>query len=187
MRYERALRCVELRHGPPVLYSNHKQDFTVQLGRNHNQPDEGMEGLFNCLTDIINNSQKPLSLKNLKFICHTPARAKDIIFRVEVVFNTLVKLFSKQHQNHSPRYILPGGTSFYVFQSVNKVLSYKEMTTKKQLLNELASPQEQFSPIHFDPAVLENTPIHLIYSINKPQVIQLFYYESKADTQRLYC
>jgi adenylate cyclase class 1 len=144
---------------------------------------DGSTGMFNCLTDIINNSQKPLSVNNLKLICHTPARAKGILIRVEAVFHTLIKLFAKQHQNHSQRYILPGGTSFYVFQSVNKVLTCKEIKTKKQLLNELASPQEQFSPIHFDQAVLEKTPIHLIYALNKPQVIQLFYYKGKADTR----
>ncbi len=62
--------------------------------------DDGIEGLFNCLTDIINNNKKPLSPNSLKFVCHTPNRARGIIFRVEAVFNTLVKLFSKQHHNH---------------------------------------------------------------------------------------
>ncbi len=139
---------------------------------------EGIEGLFTCFTDIINNNKKPLSQNNLKFVCLTPNRARGIIFRVEAVFNTLVKLFSKQHHN---RYILPGGTSFYAFQIKNKTLHYKELATKKLLLNELASPQAQFSTIHFDQAVLEKTPIHLIYSLNRPQVVQLFYYESKTD------
>jgi len=138
---------------------------------------EGIAGLFACFTDIINN-KKPLSQSNLKFICHTPNRARGIIFRVEAVFNTLVKLFSKQHHN---RYILPGGSSFYVFQFKNKTLHYKELATKKLLLNELACPQAQFSTIHFDQAILENTPIHFVYSLNRPQVVQLFYYESKTD------
>ncbi len=142
---------------------------------------EGIEGLFNCFIDIINNNKKPVSLSCLKFVCHTPARAKDIILRVEAVFDTLVKLFTKSHHNRSPRYILPGGTSFYVFQAINKTLSYKELATKKMLLNELASPQEQFSIVHFDQIVLESTPIQLICSLNRPQVIQLFYYENKAD------
>ena len=141
----------------------------------------GIKGLFDCLTDIINNNKKPLSPSDLKFVCHTPAQAKAIIFRVETVFNTLVKFFAKQHHNRSPRYILPGGASFYVFQTVNKILSHKELPTKKQLLIELASPQQQFSTVHFDQAVLENTPIPLIYSLNRPQVIQLFYYESKTE------
>ena len=139
---------------------------------------EGIEGLFTCFTDIINNGKKPLSQSNLKFVCYTPNRARGIIFRVEAVFNALVKLFSKQHHN---RYILPGGTSFYVFQIDNKTLHYKKLATKKLLLNELASPQARFSTIYFDQAILKNTPVQLIYSLNRPQVVQLFYYESKSD------
>ncbi|MDP3589743.1 MAG: class I adenylate cyclase, partial [Methylobacter sp.] len=140
---------------------------------------EGIEGLFDYLTDIINNNKKPLSPDILKFVCHTPNRARGILFRVEAVFNILVKLFSKHHHN---RYILPGGTSFYVFQFENKTLRYRELSTKRLLLNELASPQAQFSTVYFDQAILENTPIHLIYSLNRPQAVQLFYYESKSDT-----
>ncbi|MDI1276315.1 class I adenylate cyclase [Methylobacter sp.] len=182
--------CVMSERSDALSYGMNRQCFIQTINRISlsswgeitTSQDEGIEGLLNCLADAINNSKKPLSLSSLKFVCHTPARAKGIILRVETVFNTLVKLFSKQHHNRSPRYILPGGTSFYVFQSANKTLSYKQLATRKQLLSELASPQEQFSTIHFDPAVLENTPIHLIYSLNRPQVIQLFYYESKADT-----
>jgi len=140
---------------------------------------DGIEGLFDCLTDVINNNKKPLSPNSLKFVCHTPNRARGILFRVEAVFSTLVKLFSKHHHH---RYILPGGTSFYVFQIENKTLHYKELATKRLLLNELASPQAQFSTIHFDQTTLDNTPIPLIYSLNSSKVVQLFYYESKTDT-----
>jgi len=143
--------------------------------------EDGLDGLFKCLVDIINHNQKPLSLKNVKFVCHMPKRARDIIFRVEVIFSILVKLFSTPQQNHSPRYILPGGTSFYVFQSVSQILSYKMLATEKLLLDEINRPQEQFSSIHFDQAVFENTPIRLIYTLNKPQAIQLFYYDNKTD------
>ena len=182
--------CVMSERSDALSYGMSRQCFVQTINRISlsswgeitTSQDEGIEGLFDCLTDIINNNKKPLSLSDLKFICHTPARAKGIILRVETVFDTLVKLFAKQHHNRSPRYILPGGTSFYVFQTVNKILSYKELTTTKLLLNELASHQKQFSTIHFDQAVLENTPIHLIYSLNRPQVIQFFYYENKADT-----
>jgi adenylate cyclase class 1 len=181
--------CVMSERSDALSYGMSRQCFIQSISRVSlsswgeiiTSQNEGIEGLFNCLTDIINN-KKPLVLSGLKFICHTPARAKGIILRVEAVFNTLVQLFAKHHHNRSPRYILPGGTSFYVFQTVNKILSYKELTSNKLLLNELASPQQQFSTIHFDPSVLENTPIHLIYSLNRPQVIQLFYYESKTET-----
>lgn len=182
--------CVMSERSDPLSYGKNRQCFIQTINRVllsswseiTTSQNEGIEGLFYCFTDIINNNKNPLFLSNLKFVCHTPARARGIILRVETVFNTLVKLFSKHHHNNrSPRYILPGGSSFYVFQTNNKTLSYKELATKKLLFNELASPQEQFSTIHFDQFVLENTPIHLIYSLNKPQVLQLFYYESKAN------
>jgi adenylate cyclase class 1 len=182
--------CVMSERSDALSYGMNRQCFIQSINRVSlsswseitTSQSEGIEGLFDCLTDIINNNKKPLSPDSLKLVCHTPARAKDIIYRVQAVFNTLIKLFSKQHPSRSPRYILPGGTSFYVFQSANKILSYKKLTTKKQLLRELSSPQEKFSAIHFDQVALESTPIHLIYSLNKPQVIQLFYYENKTDT-----
>ncbi|MGZ8161445.1 MAG: class I adenylate cyclase [Methylobacter sp.] len=141
---------------------------------------ENIDGLFNCLTDIINNNRKPLSSDDLTLVCHTPVRAKSIILRVETVFNTLIKLFSKQQRSRSLRYILSGGTSFYIFQTVNKILSFRKLATKDLLLKELASHQAHFSPVYFDQAVLENTPVPFIYTLNKPQIIQVFYYQGKA-------
>ncbi|TAN66323.1 MAG: class I adenylate cyclase [Methylobacter sp.] len=181
--------CVMSERSDPLSYGINRQCFIQTVSRISisswsditTSYEDGLDGLFKCLTDIINNNQKPLSLKNVKFICHTPNRARDIIFRVEVIFSILVKLFSTPQQHHSPRYILPGGTAFYVFQSLNKTLNYKMLATEKMLLNELARPQEQFSSMHFDQTVLENTPVHLIYSMNRPQVIQLFYYDNKTD------
>ncbi|WP_432742603.1 class I adenylate cyclase [Methylobacter sp. G7] len=181
--------CVMSERSDPLSYGVTRQCFIQTISRVSlsswseitTSHENGLDGLFKCLTDIINTHQKPLSLSNVKFVCHTPNRARDIVFRVEVLFSILVKLFSTPQHNLSPRYILPGGTSFYVFQSVNRTLNYKALASEKLLLNELARPQEQFSTLHFDRVVLENTPIPLIYSLNRPQVIQLFYYEYNAD------
>jgi adenylate cyclase class 1 len=177
------------RRSDPLSYGIDRQCFVRTISRISlsswseitTSHEDGLDGLFNCLTDIINNSQKPLSLKNVKFICHSPNRARDIVFRVEVIFSILVKLFSSPQKNQSPRYILPAGTSSFVFQLVNKTLTYKELATEKLLLEELNRTQEQFSPIHFDQGILEDTPIRLIYSMNKPQSVQLFYYDNKTD------
>lgn len=141
---------------------------------------EGIEGLFHCLTDIVNHNRRPVSPRDLVVVCHTPVRAKSIILRVETVFSTLVKLFSRSQRNRLPRYILVGESAYYVFQMTNKVLEFKLLATTEQLLKELSSPKENFSPIHFDQAVLEKTPIPLIYTLNKPKVIQFFYVEHKA-------
>jgi len=181
--------CVISDRSDPLSYGKSRQCFIQTINRISlsswgeitTSQYEGITGLFNCLADIINNSKKPLSLNNLKLVCHTPTRATGITLRLKQLFNTLIELYPEQQTNHLPCYILPGGTSFYIFQGKNKILSYQELATEKRLLQELARPQEQFRTVHFEPSVLANTPIHLIYSLNKPQVIQLFYYESNVN------
>jgi adenylate cyclase, class 1 len=139
-----------------------------------------VDGLFNCLTDIINSNRKPMTPDDLSIVCLTPVRAQSIRLRVQVVFSAMIKLFVKTSSNRSPRYIVPGGSAYYVFQNRNKVLSFHKITTKDLLFKELASPQECFSQLFFDQAVFEDTPIPLIYTQNKPDRIQLFYQEHKT-------
>lgn len=141
---------------------------------------EGIEGLFDCLIAIINQHKQPLSHSDLKIVCYTPIRAKSIIQqRLENIFGTLVSLFTKISPDSAPRYILPGGNAYYIFQYVNRALSYRPLETNDQVLIELARPQEHFSPVYFDAAVPINTPIPLIYSFNNPKTIQLFYLDCK--------
>jgi len=141
---------------------------------------EGIEGLFMCLTDIFNQNKKPVSARDVVIVCHTPVRAKSIIMRVETVFSMLVNLFTKSHRSRSPRYILAGGSAYYVFQLKDKLLGFKSLATTEQLLKELAVPTKNFSPVYFDQIIFEIMPIPLIYTLNKPKVIQLFYHEHKA-------
>ena len=144
---------------------------------------QGVDGLFMCLADSINNSRKPPRADDLTIVCQTPMRGESIRLRVHSVFSALIKLSVKTFINRSPRYIVPGGRSFYVFQSKDDILSFREITSIELLLNELASPQENFSQVFFDPAILENAPIPLIYTLNKPDTIQCFYQENKAGVE----
>jgi adenylate cyclase class 1 len=141
---------------------------------------EGIEGFFDCLIAIINDTKKPLSSNDLTIVCHTPLLARSIIQRIESVFGTLAGLFSKIQPDSAPRYILPGGRAYFVFQSMNKVLSYKVLETDDKILSELARPQEHFSQVYFDKTILINDPIPLIYSLNRPGAIQVFYFERKS-------
>jgi adenylate cyclase class 1 len=47
--------------------------------------------------------------------------------------------------------------------------------SNEQLLQELASPQNTFSDVYFDPHVLDNSAVPFIYKVNKPHTIQVFY------------
>jgi len=139
---------------------------------------EGLPGLFDVLASIINSYTKPISATAFSVICQTPTRGKSIVLRIESAFKTLLRLFSTT-QNY--RYFLAGGRAFYLFKSIDNVLSYDYLADEEALLKELGSPQKQFCPCHFDQNILVNTPISLIYTLNKPQVIQLFYYQNNVD------
>ncbi len=180
--------CVISERSDALSYGTNRQCFIRALdkvslsswGEINTSQYEGIEGFFQCLADIINHNRRPLSARDLVVVCHTPVRAKSITLRVESLFSALVKLFSKSQRSRSPRYILAGESGYYLFEMNNKVLGFKLLQTKEQLLKELASPKENFSPIYFDQAMLENTPIPLIFTLNKPKVIQLFYQNHKT-------
>jgi len=139
---------------------------------------EGLAGLFDVLTSIINNRPAQAPAAAISVLCDTPTRGKSIVLRIEDVYKTLLKLFSNGDNN---RYFLSGGYGFYVFQKTDNILNYDYLTDEDALLKALASPQKQFRPSHFDESILANTPIPLLYTFNNAQVIQLFYYQNNAD------
>jgi adenylate cyclase, class 1 len=140
----------------------------------------GIEGLFNCLLNIVNNKKKPLTTDDLVVVCNTPVRGKSIATRIETVFGSLIKHFSKINRYRSPRFVLAGEGAYYIFEMNNKIVGFRRVESTEGLLNELASPQTIFSPIYLDQGVLEHSPIPLISTYNKPKAIQIFYQEFKT-------
>lgn len=140
---------------------------------------EGLEGLFDCLTGIINGHDRRLLPSDLTILCHTPMRAKSIIRRVAAVFATLVSLFSRKQATDAPRYLLAGGKGHYLFQLVDQRLSFCALQSNEQVFAELSHPQRHFSPLHFDEEVLGETPLALIYRLNRPRSLQFFYFEAR--------
>lgn len=180
-------KCVISERSDPLSYGTNRQCFIQSIDKvslsswsevSASQY-EGIAGLFQCLADIINHNKKPLSLRDFAVVCYTPLRAKSIVLRVESLFSSLIKLFSRSQRNRLPRFILAGESDYYIFQMNNKALGFQSISSKELLQKELSSPKECFSPLSFDQATLENTPIPLIFTLNKPKVIQLFYQKQK--------
>lgn len=141
---------------------------------------EGIEGFFDCLVNLINQHRKPLAQSDLTIICYTPVRSKSIIQRARQIFDALVNLSSKLPSIYASRYLLQGGNVYYAFRFVDKILGFSPLKSKEQVIAELSLPQPGFCPIYFDEATLSDTPIPVIYSLNKPHTLQFFYYESKT-------
>ncbi|MEQ1622780.1 MAG: class I adenylate cyclase [Methylococcales bacterium] len=139
---------------------------------------EGLSGLFDVLTDIVNTYAKPIATSAVKVICQTPTRGKSIVLRIEHMFSTLIQLFSG---NQAYRFLVAGGSGFYSFQNTDNIVSYKYLTDDDALLKELGRPQKHYRSSHFDATVLANTPIPLLYSFNIAKEIELFYFHHNTD------
>jgi len=135
----------------------------------------GLDGFFSNLCHIFNSSQ-PLSISNtLKTVCFMPTRANSIVLRTHAIFENLIRFFNTQKETTNNRYFLPGEHSTYLLQKRNKQLHYWAIHSKEQLLQELATTQENFGEVHFDANVFNDSLIPFIYSLNRAASIQVFY------------
>ena len=169
----------------PLTYGKERQCFVQQIdqisvsswGEVTTSRNIGLDSYFSCLTHIFNNSKHPVTSQSIEVVCYSPVRAKSIVLRTESIFNKLITLFPEQSDSRSDRYFLAGEHSIYGFQRKNKNLRYWSMESTELLLQELACAQELFGDAHFEPEVLENSLIPFLYTQNREQMIQVFYYQ----------
>ncbi len=136
----------------------------------------GLEGVFNCLTDIFNNSAAPVSGNQLHVLCYNSVRGRSIGLRLEALFSNFIKFFAAGNAGLQ-RYIVAAGSAYCVFQlSSDNSLGYYLLETNNQLLQELAKPCVKFSAVLFDAYVLDQTYIPGLYKHNAADVIQFFYH-----------
>lgn len=170
----------------PFSYGENRQNFvqTVQKvsvstwGEVTLQNYTGLGGFFNCVTEVFNNSQLPITAAKMQTLCFTKVRGKSIALRINALFENLIRCFSNPLTQNHERYLVAGENAYYVFRCRDNVLSYYMLETHNQLLQELASANPRFSPVLFDAYVLEQTFIPSIYKHNLPGIIQIFYHTS---------
>lgn len=173
----------------PLSYGKNRQCFIQQIeqisisswGEVTTAQYTGKDGFFDCLTNVFNNSQQPVSTEHLKSVCFIPGRAKSITLRIDAIFANLVKYYSRLSTEKNHRYIVASEHSYTIFQNKNDFLQHWTVASKELLLQELSNAQDTFSPVHFDSYVLEDTLIPYLYSLNLAQIIQVFYLKEGAD------
>lgn len=140
------------------------------------QPYAGLEGIFSCLAEVFNQTAKPLATENLRVICYTRGRGRSIALRIETIFNRLLSSFAGQARQRVSRYILPAAAGYCCFTLQNDVLGFYFLENHNQLIHELSSPHNQFSPVIFDEFVLDHTFIPYLYQFNQADKLQIFYH-----------
>ncbi|MGR9052634.1 MAG: class I adenylate cyclase [Gammaproteobacteria bacterium] len=140
----------------------------------------GLDGLFNVFIDILNNHRDPISEDDITLICNTSMLAKSISQRAGEVFRNLVELKAAPGHNIAPRYILPGGSDFYIFQRINNAIRFHSMHSQAELLKELGQAQEFFCPTRIESGCLENSVIPILYKYNRANEIQIYFFAAKS-------
>lgn len=138
---------------------------------------QGIEGLLNCLIDLVNSTVQPKTADCLTIICQMPGYAQNIITRIEQLFAALLELRRQDPDNPAPRYLMAGGDRYFIFSKQDTQLQYRQIDNETQLIKALAGPRTLYGSVAFDPEVLAQTPIPTIYQENRPYAVQCFIYQ----------
>lgn len=133
---------------------------------------EGLDGLFECLCELINqagDAQEPLD-----FQCHCmiPTRGDSIARRVQQLYDDLVRIFTGT--SHQPRYVIQGERWLYLFRRRDGVLGFEKAPALERLQQEMSLPVPDYSPMLFDAATLSDQPLPTICALNAEGVVQVF-------------
>ncbi|BAZ92720.1 adenylate cyclase [Thiohalobacter thiocyanaticus] len=138
----------------------------------------GDHALLDCLCDYLAwtpidaGGPPPMGVNTFSF---SSTRGAPIANRIRDVFDQVTAWFYRGAERGNARYLLQVSHDYYLLQPENGVPRYRHFKTYAALLQELAAPQERFSPLGIDPSTLSDTPLPALFQANKPGRLQLFY------------
>ncbi|MCG7928260.1 MAG: class I adenylate cyclase, partial [Candidatus Thiodiazotropha taylori] len=136
---------------------------------------DGPEGLMDALCSVLNMpSTEGDKRPGISAVSFSGVRGSQIGYRVNELFEQVIDRF-KQESFKYGRYLFRMGADFYIVQRKQQEFVWRSVESFESLLEELMQPQQVFRPLGFDAEVLEESPFPLLYEVNKPDVIQLFF------------
>ncbi len=133
--------------------------------------------IITCLTSWL--QQLPRKQENkpeliVTSYCHT--RSESITSRINGLWNDIT---DSKYQNQifsNSRYLFTFSKQFALFVISEQDIESRLLKDESELLSELNRPNASFSPLVIDENFLVDTPLAKIFTINKPNEIQLFYH-----------
>jgi adenylate cyclase class 1 len=147
--------------------------------------EQGIEGLCNVLVEIVNETLQSGAVNPLTVVCETPWHGRRIIRRIEKLFEDLRELHRSGPEDPAPRYLMAGGSRYFVFSRQNGLVQYLHADDETRLIEMLNSPRKLYGSVTFDAEVLAATPIPVIYRENRPHAVQCFIAQ-QDDGARIY-
>ena len=111
------------------------------------------------------------------FVAHSFSSGYSIslVKRMEKLFPSVCKFFLTNSDNQILRYLLVCGNKYYILYLKDDLLSYSYKETFTELQYFLGETNSQFVNLYIDEYALRDTPLPLIYEVNKIDKVQLFY------------
>ncbi len=139
-------------------------------------------GLLDSLCQYINQGipSKKEAPPSIETYCFTPTRGVAISQRVKSLFDDVVQCFYGP-QARIARYLFIVSQTYYVLKLKNNTLKYEVLESPVALLPFLEQESSHFSPVVFDRHILSNSPLSLLYRLNEPGTVQLFFQENGSE------
>ena len=144
----------------------------------------GLNGIMKCLGDYIHETPPSKGAPApISVFCFSSAHSSTISKRIEELFQNIITCFYRNAHAQTMQYIMAAEHMYYTLWIENDILHHKRMESYQDLLNHLATEHASYSPVMIDPQALRGTPLPIISKLNKPDIIQLFYYTDNHHTE----
>jgi len=139
---------------------------------------QGTEGLLQCLTDYsrfspLRNQSPPAKVKGYSYGSH---HASNVARRIEGLYTALLDTYYRRQQGRNSRFVFVIGNDYYLTEYRDGTLAFEKAASLPDLARLLAAPRLEFSPVVFDTGVYRDFALPEVYRLNKPGIIQLFFY-----------
>lgn len=146
---------------------------------------EGIDGILQCISSYLR--WMPPTRGNMpptpEILCFSTQHTVTIRQRIERLFKDVLACFYGSPEAINNRFIFCIERYFFVLYFEDDVLRFQRLPGHSELLRHLSKGRHKFGKVIIDEQALQDTVLPLIYKLNKPDVVQLFFREenSQAD------
>ena len=138
---------------------------------------EGPDALLQCICEYLRWT--PLGESSgppkLNAFCYSSSYGSAITRRIEEIMQNVISVYYGKQSQENIRYLIEIEDCYYMLFNEEGHLRYKHIGSNAHLLRNLGMPNNTFSPILFDHKTHSNKIIQLLFKLNEPERIQLFY------------
>ncbi len=143
----------------------------------------GWGGMMKFLGDYIHEIPPSQGVPApISVFCFSSAHSNTISKRIEGLFQNIITCFYRTSHAQPIQYIMAIEHMYYTLWLENDALHHRRMDTYQDLLNHLATEHTSYSHVMIDQHALRGTPLPIIFTLNKPGIIQLFYHTDNYYT-----